>query len=365
MAAFRTGKVTRVIEQRADLVRVAVSLPAGEIEAAGFPGMLGRVSAGDRVVVNTTGLDLELGTGGEGFLLWNLDGPETVEPGRGHIVKMRYTPWQTEVMAAEEPESAHHDVLRTARDISGMPVVACGLHSQIGAVAAGIRAADPEARIGYLMTDGAALPLAWSSSVRRLREEGLIDVTCTAGHAFGGDLEAVNVFSGLIALRHAGRVDAAIVAMGPGVVGTATPLGFTAMEQGQILDAAGSLGGMGVAALRISFVDLRERHVGVSHHSLTALTVAATQRCMVAVPELPPQQAEAIEAQLAEVGIAARHEIVVVDAGPGLRELGRRGIRPSSMGRSIDDVPELFAAAAAAGALAARSMPRSGRAEGG
>ena len=48
-------------------------------------------------------------------------------------------------------------------------------------------------------TDGAALPLWLSRQVHELREGGLLDTTITAGQALGGDLEAVNVFSGLAA----------------------------------------------------------------------------------------------------------------------------------------------------------------------
>ena len=40
-----------------------------------------------------------------------------------------------------------------------------------------------------------------------------------------------------------------IAAMGPGGVGTGTRLGFSGIEQSQVLDAAGALGGRGVACL--------------------------------------------------------------------------------------------------------------------
>ena len=46
--------------------------------------------------------------------------------------------------------------------------------------------------------------------------------------------------------------------MGPGVVGTGTLLGHTALEQGQILDAANALGGRSIVCLRISFADERD-----------------------------------------------------------------------------------------------------------
>src|SRR3990170_1201673 len=275
MPAFREGKVVRLIEERDDLTRAEVSLEIGDIEAVGFPKMLGPLEPGDRVIVNTTGLELGLGTGGIGFILWNLDGTAPSPDLRGHIVKVRYTPWQTEVLSAEEPDGPHHDALEEIGSIDGMPVVACSLHSQIAGVTAGIKAARPEARVGYLMTDGASLPIAWSDLVRDLRSARLIDSTCTCGHAFGGDLETVNVFSGLAALRSGLGMDVVVVAMGPGVVGTGTRLGHTALEQGQILDATNSLQGRAIACLRLSFADPRRRHTGVSHHALTALRLVA------------------------------------------------------------------------------------------
>lgn len=353
MPTLARGEVAEVMVQRADLVRVLVRAGDEMIPAVGFPRMLGAVAAGDEVVVNTTGIRLGLGTGGVGFLVCNLDGPGPLF-GPGHIVKLRYTPQQTEVLAAEEPDSPHHSVLREQVSISGMPVVCCGLHSQVAGAAAGIKAAAPEARVGYLMSDGGALPLAWSELVGRLRARGLIDVTCTYGHAFGGDLEAVNVFSGLAALMSAGHADVVIAALGPGVVGTGTALGFSAIEQGQMLDAASALGGRGVACLRLSFAESRSRHVGVSHHTLTALGLAARDRCTVAVPVLVPPRDRTVRDQLHEAGVSRRHDLVWADGEAGVSLLRREGIEPTSMGRRVEDVPELFVAASAAGCAAAR-----------
>lgn len=237
--------------------------------------------------------------------------------------------------------------------MEGTPVVACSLHSQIAGVAAGIKAARPDARVGYVMTDGAALPIAWSELVRTLREHHLIDVTCTCGHAFGGDLEAVNVFSAMLASRLVGDADVVIVAMGPGVVGTATPLGFTGIEQGQAIDAATALGARPIGCLRVSFHDARERHTGVSHHTLTALRVGSRSRCEVALPLLDKSQRQTIRSQLDEQCITERHAVLEVDGRPGVELLRERKIEVRSMGKALDDIPELFEAAAAAGALAA------------
>ena len=352
MATFREGIARRVATRDGGLVQVEVELPGGALcEADGFPAMLGYVEEGHRLVVNTTGLDLGLGTGGRAFILWDLDAPAEDPPVGGHIVKMRYTPWQTEVLAAEEKASAHHEVLLDAETVGAMPVVACGLHSQIAGVAAGIRARAPQARIGYLMTDGAALPLAWSRLVAACLGAGLVDVTSTCGHAFGGELETVNVFSGLVALRHAARADIAIVAMGPGVVGTGTALGFTAMEQGQVLDATTGLGGQPVACVRVSFADERPRHRGISHHTLTALRVATRLPVDVVLPDLGARTEELRE-QLQAGGVADRHRVHIVDGRPGLEVLRRSRVDVTTMGRSVDETPETFLAACGAGTFA-------------
>ena len=352
MASFVRGRVLEVLEATHDLVRARVETEAGTVDAVGYPAMLGIVETGHEVVLNTSGLEMDLGTGGIAFLMWNLDGPMPPRDLDGHIMKLRYTPWQVNVMSAETPESPHHETLAHAVDLRGTPVVACSLHSQVPGVAAGIRAARPDARIGYLMTDGGALPLAFSRLVGQMRDEGLVDVTCTAGHAFGGDLESVNVFSGMLALALAGGCDAIVAGMGPGIVGTATALGHTGLEQGQLLDAAVALGGRAVAALRISFGEARGRHAGLSHHTVSALTVAARERCTVAVPKLKPDRARLIERALKDTGICDRHDTRIADGRPGVALLRERGLDPTSMGRPMSREPDLWLAAAAAGAVA-------------
>jgi hypothetical protein len=351
MAAFREGKVASIENQSADLVRLVISTALGDVPAIAYPQMIGTLGVGDRVIVNTTGLELDLGTGGDAFVLWNLDGPE-VEPGSGHIVKLRYTPWQTEVLSVEAPESEHHALLRDVDSLDGLPVVACGLHSQIAGVAAGIKAANRQAKVGYLMSDGGSLPIAWSKTVRSLAEAGLLDITGTYGHAFGGDIEAVNLYSGLVALAKAARVDVIVVAMGPGGVGTGTRLGFSGIELAQIVDAVGALNGNPVACMRISFSDARDRHEGISHHSLTSLGLAA-RRCRIALPKLSPGHRDLIVEQLNGSGACHRHELVFADGRPGVDLLLGRGIDPLTMGRPMSKAPEPFLAASAAGSIAA------------
>ena len=264
MPAFRTGRVVALRDERPGLQKIDVEIDGARQRAYVLTQLTGPVAPGDRVIVNTTAVDLGLGTGGWHFVHWNLERGEWVEPGPGHIMKLRYTSLQADVGSTEE----HLDAGTGARvSIDGLPVVATPLHSQLPAVAIGIRSVRPDARIAYVMTDGAALPLALSDLVATLRDRGLIDTTITCGHAFGGEHEAVNVFSALLIARHVAAVDVAVVAMGPGIVGTGTALGFTGIEVGTVLDATAGLGGVPIACLRASAADGRDRHQGISHHT--------------------------------------------------------------------------------------------------
>ena len=354
MPRFATGVVSQVLEARAGVIRVSVTIGDASRPARGFTDVIGPVAAGDLVVVNTTAVDLGLGSGGEDFILWNLAHDRAGRLSGGHVLKLRYTPWQIDALVAEAQESEYHDALVDADWIDRMPVVACGVHSQVPAVVAVLKARDPALRIAYLMSDGAALPLAYSDQIRLLRDLDLVDLTITYGHAFGGDLECVNVFSALTTARHAGHADVAVVAMGPGIVGTDTVFGHTGMEQGQVLSAAAAIGGSPVAALRISFADPRDRHRVVSHHSLSALRYGALARSIVAVPELDGASLQQVLDRLRVAGIADRHSIEVVDAGETLAALAGYGLAPMSMGRSVAQDPAFHLAAGAAGVVAAR-----------
>jgi hypothetical protein len=363
--SFRTGQVTELLESRPGLQRVLVVLdgraPAGGAarsparapeQAYVLTQLTGDVHVGDEVVVNTTAVELGLGTGGWHVVHWNLARREWSQPGPGHIIKARYTSLQTDVGSAEE----HHAELADAVSIAGMPVIASALHSQVPAIAAAIKDRCPQARVAYVMTDAAALPIALSDLVAALRARHLLDATITCGHAFGGDHETVSLHSALAVAQRLAGADVAIVAMGPGIVGTNTRLGFSGIELGPILDAAEGLGGRPIATLRASFADPRPRHQGVSHHTITALTVATRCRATVALPAVGGEAEARLRSDLEQAGIDCRHDVVAIAPPDAIALFAHHGLDVTSMGRPAAADPILFACGAAAGALAAGAL---------
>lgn len=354
-----SGVVTGVVSEPEGIQYVRVALDGGETlpePAVCYVALTGRCRVDERVVVNTTGVDLGLGTGALHFIVARVGGHgrESLDsPSGGHVMKLRYTPLQIDVLAVEEEESPHHDVMRSARSLEGMPVVCCGLHSQLPHAAAAVKRALGSSRVAYVMTDQAALPIALSDLVRACRAAGLVDAIVTCGQAFGGELEAVNLHSGLLAARHAAGADVAVVAIGPGVAGTATPLGHGGVAQGEAVNAAACLGGEPVAALRLSFADERPRHRPVSHHTLTALSTVALAPARVALPTLPAAAAAEVERVLEDAGVWVRHRLERAGVTP--EDLpDTRGVEVRTMGRPVAEDPAFFAAAAAAGEVAAR-----------
>jgi hypothetical protein len=360
---IRHGRVTAILGRRigATEASVAVEPDGAAARAVGYDDLIGPLEVGDRVVLNTTAVALGLGTGGFHLVMARLDGDRD-DPGPGHVMKARYTPAQVRVLAVEEEASPHRAAVESVTDLGGLPVVCAELHSMVPVIAAAARAVASGLRVAYLMTDGAALPLAFSRLAGELRASGLVDGIVTAGQAFGGDLEAITVHSGLVAAREVLDAGMVVVAQGPGGMGTGTALGFSGVQVAEAVNAAGALGGRPVACLRMSTADGRQRHRGVSHHSLTALGKLALARASVAVPVLEDAElAAAVAEQLGAAGVAARHELVRVEPPDASKLLAAWGLEVRTMGRGPDDDPVFFSAATAAGALAGRLAAGEGR----
>lgn len=349
------GEVIAIVQNRPGVTEVLVDIGNGPEKALNYDDLTGTIQAGDRVLVNTTAVLLGLGTGGYHIVMGNSSRGHSAPRFAGHIMKLRYTPVQTAVLAAEEQDSPYHEELREAQSLESVPVVVATLHSQLAPIAAAFKSvAGRGSRVVFVMTDGAALPLGLSRLVPELKEKGLIDGTITTGHAFGGDLETVNIYTGLLAARQVLRADVIVVAMGPGIVGTGTRFGFSGVEQGEIINAVHILQGRPIACLRLGFADPRPRHQGISHHSLTVLGRITLVPAWVPVPVLPDREAACIREQLDAHQIGDKHRLVWLDGRPGLDGLAATGIQVTTMGRTPEQEPAFFLSAGAAGVLAAR-----------
>ncbi len=339
MPTFRTAEVTGILAERPGLQRMDVLMPDGSpARAYALVDTIGTCAVGDRVILNTTACDLALGTGGWHVVHWNLARDGFSRPGPDHVMKLRYTSLQID---AGTDELAHPEV---DLPLGAAPVVACSVHSQVALVALGFAAGAPGRRLAYVMTDGAALPVALSDLVDDLRRRRLVVGVVSAGHAFGGDLEAVSIPSALGLAVHVLEADAVVVGMGPGVVGTGTALGTTAVEVAAVLDVASRLGGQPVMCVRASDADERDRHRGISHHSATAAALT------YAAPWVAPVPADATGLP----GVRAAAALAVPDP---TELLAASGLAVTTMGRGPAEDPIFFRAAVAAGALAARLLP--------
>ncbi|GAA3029855.1 DUF3866 family protein [Streptosporangium longisporum] len=367
----------RVRREWPGAMELDVTTEDGQARALAYPALVGRPEPGDAVLLNTTALAMGLGTGGYAMVVAVPDRLPQDPRGPGHLVKARYTPLQATVLGADEQDSPFHDVLRDADSVDGMPVIVADLHSALPAILCGLYGTTPPGapdrpaeageggaegegghrssgrppRVAYVMLDGGALPAWFSMSSARLRQTGWLCGVVTAGQSFGGDVEAVTPHTGLLAARHVLGAEVAIVTQGPGNLGGGTRWGFSGVSAGEAINAAAVLGGRPVAALRVSEGDLRERHIGVSHHSLTAYGRVALAPAKVAVPVLPGDFGRRVAEQSRPLG--ARHELVEVPVDGLVEALRGSPVRLSTMGRGLDEDLAYFLASAAAGRLAA------------
>lgn len=367
MIAWRRGRVVGIRRQWPGVVECTVevddepSLPT--VTALAYVDLVGVPEPQDAVLLNIGALARGLGTGGFALVVALPDRlPPDHPPGPGHMVKARYTPLQTLVLGVDEQESVHHDALAEADDLAGMPVVVADLHSALPAIIAGLRRDRPEATVAYVLSDGGALPAAFSRTVHGLRDAGWLASCISAGQAFGGDLEAVSVHSALLAAHHVVGADVTVVAQGPGNLGTGTRWGFSGVAAGEAVNAAGVLGGRPVACLRVSGADPRPRHRGISHHSLTAYGRVALLPADVPVPHMDADVAggdfdDLLRRQAATLGPPqGRHTVVEVGTDGLLEALAASPVGLSTMGRSLAQDPAAFLAAAVAGRHAARLL---------
>ncbi len=339
--------------------------------------LLGEMREGDEVVVNVAALDLELGSGGFDVVHVNLtrglagggfvDGAErdggADDLARGdagdepHVMKLNYTSLQHPIEPVELRCNALVAPQSTNALHRAMPVLVLPLHGHLapaawaaqaagrgGASVGGGTGAEQRGalRLGYIQTGGGALPGSFSRDVATLRERGLLCGHVTAAPAYGGEHEALSVTGALDAAAHRLDWDAALVGPGPGIIGSETRLGHGGMAALDSSHAALALGMPTLISPRLSAADPRQRHRGVSHHTLTVLELLLAP-VEVAVPE----GEAAVTEQLAKA-VGGRHQLRAEAAD--LEAYAAADLPARTMGRDIEEDPLFFAAPLAAGA---------------
>ncbi|KXG76820.1 DUF3866 family protein [Thermotalea metallivorans] len=352
MISVRYGKAVEIISQKETTMEVMVEIDNERYKAINYNRLTGFVEIGDTLLLNTTAVDLNLGTGGYHFVISNITKAERTFPPGGHIMKLRYTPFQLKVFAAEEQESKYHDIFNKFQSLDSMPVIVGTLHSMLPAIVEVLKFFHGDLKIAYVMTDAAALPLDFSNLVYQLKRDQKIAGTITIGHAFGGDIECINIYNGLIAAKEIINAHVAVVTMGPGIVGTGTKFGFTGIEQGNIIDAVNDLGGIPIAVPRISFADRRQRHYGISHHTLTVLDTICKTAALVGIPIFDEGKHAFILHQLEGTGIKKKHRLIFQACNDIEDILENSPIQLKTMGRNFEQEKEFFMAAGLSGKIA-------------
>jgi hypothetical protein len=349
--------VTGAGEQSLVIELVGNGEPGDRRVAVSDLALVGRSEVGDDVIVNVQALDLGLGSGGFDIVHVNLtrglhgDGA----PG-ANVMKLNYTSLQHAV----DPVEDEHLEIPIER-----PVAVLALHGQMAAVAWAFAQGRPGARLGYVQTSGGALPGGHSRTVRVLRERGLLAGHLTAGAAYGGEGEAMTTAGALHHGLQSLGWDAAVCGPGPGIVGSNSPLGHGGMAALDSAQVALALGCPTLLVARMSSSDARERHRGISHHTLTVLDLLL-EPVTVALPAgmRSPVGAD-LRSGLGAVFAGSEPSRPALDldverpvritrhdwrrAAVDLPAYALSGLDVKTMGRSLSEDPLFFAAALAGG----------------
>ncbi len=352
MLSLRRGKVVGVEPLEIDL--------DGERRRAwADESIVGRAELGDEVVVNTVGLDLDLGSGGFDVVHANLSrGLGSPAGGDEHVIKLNYTSLQHPVESVELADGPDAGSPRP-------PVLVVALHGHLAPAAWAAAQARPGLRLGFVQGPGGALPGALSRDVAELVERGLLCGHITAGPAYGGEREAVSLAGALDAAARGLGWEAIITGPGPGILGSATHLGHGGMAA---LDAAHTALALGMPTLvcpRLSSSDERPRHRGLSHHSAIVLEMLLAP-VRVPVPEAELEgwplldvaapvggSAQAALDDLIEI-CTGRHDLAVEQID--LAGYAASGLPAQTMGRTLDQDPLFFAAPLASGRAVAGAL---------
>jgi hypothetical protein len=319
--SLRWGTVTSVRERLDGLTRLEVD----GAPCVAYASLTGPVEEGDVVLVNTQAVELGLGSGGFDVLYANLTrGLRLPAEHDAHVMVHPYAPGQHAVRFAEEEGAARER-------IDDLPVVCLGLHSQLTPVCAALEGR----RVAYVQVAGGALPVSLSDNLRRLRARRLVDTAIAVAPCFAAEVQCVTTAGALTTAADHGA-EIVVCGVGPGIVGTGSRWGHGGLAVAEMANVASALGALPIVAPRVSFGDARPRHRGLSHHTRSALAL-----CLGAVRVAWPK------------GLDAPEGVNVVEVDVSGWEVACGNLPLLHMGRGPADDPWFFAAAFAAGRLAA------------
>jgi hypothetical protein len=341
--------------------------------------LLGEMREGDEVVVNVAALDLGLGSGGFDVVHVNLTrGLEGGAAGGEHVMKLNYTSLQHPIEPVERrlgtggrdgagregPEVPQEPGTSAARPVGARgatptptPVLVLPLHGHLAPAAWAAAQAAPGLKLGYVQTGGGALPGSLSRDVALLRERGLLHGHVTAAPSYGGEHEAVSVAGALDAAAQRLGWDAIVAGPGPGIIGSETRLGHGGIAALDTAHGALALGMPTLLLPRLSSADPRDRHRGVSHHTLTVMQMLLAP-VEVPVPSSEPILAAQLAQTTAQLATAAGWRHRLSESPADLAGYSASELPARTMGRGLEDDPLFFAAALAAGHRLAASLAR-------
>lgn len=319
-----------------------VETSSGAKKAIVFRELFDRVEEEDIVIVNHTASVLKLGTGGFDIVKHILNKKPYVKKNNGHIMKLRYTPQQLSVLTVEAEESPFHHLFTKEFTLGGRGIILAELHSMIPVIYQLLKQFHECFTITVIIDDEASLPLSFSEHMRILHENANFH-SITIGQAFGGQYEAVNLHTALQFAHVYLRSDYIVVSLGPGVVGTSSQYGFSGMILANWANIIGSFDGIPIWIPRISFAEQRERHIGISHHTMTPLKQFTYAKSILPLPNIKDFK-EPLMKQLKSIE-EKKHISVYweqVDEQIIKNAIEQYPIPIKTMGRTLRDDPHFF-----------------------
>lgn len=350
MLSLEKGEVREIIYEDNEIQILEVRLNSIE-KAINYKKSIGKCKTGDWVFLNTIAGRLGLGTGGYHFVYLNLGSTYGAEEGgrdMGHIIKMKYTQSQMRFRTIEE-FSDYKELFNSPQDLGGKPLVVTTLHSMVPVIAGTIKYLDFKRKVVCIYTYGGALNSDFSKSLRELKSKRIISSVITCGECFGGDFEAVNIYTALIFAYMELKCDVAVVVCGPGVAGTGTYYGFSTMEMIMPLYAGENLNLKAILSPRISFADKRERHYGISMQTMAILKAVDFK---VSLPIYRSDKVDILLRQIEKESLNEKVRVEIVNSSYASETIEHFGIDTSVMGRKYFDDMDYFDNLSAVGVYA-------------